>query len=137
MGPAINLLAAAYHIRQDRAMPTQLQTNLLVWALMIHIAADWLFQTDWMATHKMNLRHPAGWVHSGIHVLCLLLVLPWSLALAVGVSHLLIDTRIPVQWWMRVVKGMAPGTPTFDRLEIWMDQVFHVMVLALAVVLFI
>jgi hypothetical protein len=59
------------------------------------------------------------------------------LAALVGVSHLLIDTRIPVQWWMRVVKGIPPNSATYAELIIWMDQVFHVMVLVIVVLLFV
>jgi hypothetical protein len=117
-------------------MPSQPQTVLLVWAILIHVVADWLLQTEWMATYKTNLRHPAGWVHSGIHTVLLLFVFPLPLALLVGFSHLLVDTRVPVVWWMRVVKGMPTGTPIFEQMIIWMDQVFHVVILALVVLFF-
>lgn len=110
--------------------PSAAATNALVWALMIHVAADWLLQTEWMALNKWNLRSPAGWVHSGIHVALLLLIMPWTAALAVGVAHLLIDTRIPYRWWMRHVKRIPPDSPANRALEIWMDQAFHVTVLA-------
>ncbi len=118
-------------------LPTQLQTTLLVWGLITHVVADWLLQTDWMAIHKSDLRHPAGWVHSSIHTICLLWLLPWHLALLVGVSHLLIDTRIPLRWWMRVVKGIPTTAPVFDDLAIWMDQMLHVIALAIIILLFV
>jgi len=118
-------------------LPSQLQTNVLVWGLVTHVVADWFLQTDWMARHKSNLRHPAGWVHSGIHTACLLWLLPWHLALLVGVSHLLIDTRIPLRWWMGVVKGIPPASPVYDDLVIWMDQMLHVIVLVIVVLLFV
>ena len=117
-------------------LPTQRQTTLLVWGLVAHVVADWLLQTDWMARHKNDLRHPAGWVHSGIHTFCQLWVMPWHLALLIGVSHLLIDTRIPLRWWMRVVKGVPPDSPVYKDLAIWMDQMLHVMALAAIVLLF-
>ena len=31
-------------------------TELLVWAIVAHLVADWLFQTDWMAIH-LSLIH--------------------------------------------------------------------------------
>ena len=110
-------------------------TDILVWATAIHMAVDWLFQTDWMARNKANLRHPAAYVHSGLHTLGLLLVFPWFIALGVGISHLLIDTRKPVTWWMETVKQMPRSALTYTHVEIWLDQIFHMAVLVIAVLL--
>ncbi|MFN8465015.1 MAG: DUF3307 domain-containing protein [Caldilineaceae bacterium] len=122
-------------------------TELLVWALIAHVVADWLLQTDWMAVNKVNLRHAAGYVHAGVYTLLMLPLFPWYLALFIGVTHLLIDTRRPVHWWMRNIKRMPPtsgsGTevPAAGRtsayansgfLESAVDQAFHVVVLAAA-----
>ncbi|MEZ4680331.1 MAG: DUF3307 domain-containing protein [Caldilineaceae bacterium] len=107
----------------------QQATNYLLWGIIVHLIADWLFQTNWMALHKSKLRHPASWVHSGIHSAGLCLVFAWPVALLIGITHLLIDTRKPLLWWMRVVKQM----PLHDRsptVEIWLDQVMHITVLA-------
>ena len=109
--------------------------DILVWATAIHMAVDWLFQTDWMAKNKTNLRHPAAYVHSGLHALGMLLVFPWFIALGVGLSHLLIDTRRPVTWWIETVKQMPRSTPTYTHVEIWLDQIFHMAVLVIAVLL--
>lgn len=118
-------------------MPTQLQTTVFVWAMMIHLVADWMLQTEWMVVNKAKLTHIAAWAHSGIHCVALLLILPWYLALAVGITHLLIDTRIPVNWWMKTIKGVPKDSPTFGQVELWLDQVFHLSVLAVVVLLFI
>lgn len=109
--------------------------DILVWATAIHMAMDWLFQTDWMARNKTNLRHPAAYVHSGLHTLGLLLVFPWFIALGVGISHLLIDTRKPVTWWIESVKQMPRSTPTYTHVEIWLDQIFHMAMLVIAVLI--
>jgi hypothetical protein len=109
--------------------PVQRATELLVWGAVVHLIGDFLLQTEWMAQHKYNLRHPASWVHSGIHGLLLLLVFPPAAALTIGLVHLWIDTRIPVLWWMHVIKRMPPG-PEFDRLYFWMDQSFHLLAIA-------
>jgi hypothetical protein len=109
--------------------------DVFIWAIVIHLVVDWLLQTDWMARNKINLRHPAAYVHSGLHALGLMLVFPWFLALGVGITHLFIDTRRPVTWWMTTVKQMSRATPVFSTVEIWMDQIFHVLVLLLAVLL--
>ncbi|MCB0156745.1 MAG: DUF3307 domain-containing protein [Caldilineaceae bacterium] len=114
-----------------------LQTTVLVWAVIIHLVADWPLQTEWMAANKSNLTHPAAWVHSGVHTGLLLLILTWPLALLVGVTHLLIDTRRPLHWWMVHVKRMPSTVPLYVDVELWMDQVFHIIVLAVVVLLFV
>jgi hypothetical protein len=106
-------------------------TALFVWGFVVHLVADWLFQTEWMAIHKMDLRHLAAWVHSGIHTAGLLLVFAWPLALLIGLSHLLIDTRKPLSWWLRMVKHI-PKAANHQSVEIWVDQVMHITVLAIA-----
>jgi hypothetical protein len=111
-------------------------TALLLWGIIVHLVADWPLQTEWMALHKSNLAHPASWVHSGIHGILMLLVFPWYLALGIAISHLLIDTRKPVSWWMRVVKKMSRESPHAFVVETGVDQVFHITVIALVVLLF-
>ncbi|NJN81154.1 MAG: DUF3307 domain-containing protein [Caldilineaceae bacterium] len=59
-------------------------TVLLVWGIMAHFAADWLFQDDWMATNKSSLRHPGAWVHGAIQTAFMWLVFPWGIALLIG-----------------------------------------------------
>ena len=111
----------------------QSPTDLLVWAIVAHLAADWLFQTNWMAIHKTKLRHPASWVHAGVYTLFMAILFPFFMALLIGVAHLLVDTRTPVRWWVRVVKGMPEGSPGMGMVEMGVDQTIHVMVLAGAV----
>jgi hypothetical protein len=103
------------------------------------------------------LRHPAAYVHAGLHGAAQLLVFPWPAALAIGVMHLLIDTRVPVEWWSNLIrqtqpetqraKGWVPGDPrsapsigvtlpptVMDigaTVRIWADQVWHIAVIAL------
>ncbi|MCX6045747.1 MAG: DUF3307 domain-containing protein [Chloroflexi bacterium] len=109
-------------------------TVLLVWGIVVHLIADWLLQNDWMALHKIDLRHPAAWVHSSIHTIGLCLVFVWPVAVLIGITHLLIDTRKPLLWWMRVVKQM-PTAPRLLVVEIWLDQVMHITVLAITVLI--
>jgi hypothetical protein len=112
----------------------QTPTELLVWAALAHLVADWMFQNDWMAIHKIDLRHPAAWTHAGIHTFFMWLIFPWTVALLIGITHLLIDTRKPVAWWMKVVKQTKPG-PHYMMVEMGLDQVFHLVVLALVVLI--
>jgi ABC-type phosphate/phosphonate transport system permease subunit len=98
--------------------------------LVAHLVADWVLQTDWMARNKISLRHPAAWTHAAIQAACLGLALGWQAALVLGLIHLLIDTRVPVAWWMRVFKkcGRAPEAVW---IAIWLDQTLHIGCLAL------
>lgn len=120
-------------------------TGLLIWGVVVHLVCDWLLQNEWMALNKVSLRHPAAYVHSGIHGLAMLLVFPWWGALAIGVSHLLIDTRKPVVWWSRLIRQTQPQgervvtwdsphpIPAYDigtETRFWVDQVFHIAVVA-------
>jgi Protein of unknown function (DUF3307) len=109
--------------------------DILIWAVIVHMVVDWLLQTNWMAENKTNLHHPAAYVHSGMHAIGLLLVFPWFLALGVGISHLIIDTRRPITWWIDKVKQMPKSTPVYMHVEIWIDQIFHVGMLVIAVLL--
>lgn len=52
-------------------------------------------------------RHPAAYLHAGIHGILLAPVLGWPAA-AVAVTHLLIDTRTPVVWWGRLMRQTPP-----------------------------
>jgi hypothetical protein len=110
-------------------------TDVLVWGIIAHLVADWMLQTEWMVLHKTDLHHPAGWIHAGVHTLLMMLVFSWPLALLIGVTHLWIDTRIPLVWWMTVVKR-APINAASFIVQIWLDQVFHIAVLALVVLVF-
>ncbi|MFO7634254.1 MAG: DUF3307 domain-containing protein [Caldilinea sp.] len=113
----------------------QTPTEIFVWAFVAHLAADWLFQTEWMVIYKVNLRHPAGYIHAAIYALCMAVVFPPLVAILIGVTHLLVDTRVPVRWWMRVVKGMSNRTSGAAAVEMGVDQVFHVMVIAFCALL--
>jgi hypothetical protein len=102
--------------------------------LVAHLVADWILQNDWMALNKTKLGHPAAWTHAAIHTFCLGLALGWLGGLVLGISHLLIDTRVPVDWWIHVFKkcGRAPEAGT---IAIWLDQTLHIVCIAVWVVL--
>jgi hypothetical protein len=102
--------------------------------LVAHLLADWVLQNDWMARNKMSLGHPAAWTHAAIHGLCLGLALGWQAGLVLGVVHLLIDTRIPVAWWMRNFKK-CDQAPEAGSIAIWLDQTLHIICIALWVAL--
>ena len=95
-----------------------------------HLVADWILQNDWMALNKTSLRHPAAWVHAGIHALCLGFALGPVGGAVLAFVHLLIDTRVPVDWWIRVFKksGQAPEA---GLIAIGLDQTLHIVCIAL------
>lgn len=119
-------------------------SDLLIWGIVLHLVADWPFQSDWMSNNKANLLHPAGYVHASIHGAFLALVFGWA-AIPLAFSHLLIDTRKPVEWWSKLMRQTQPTgvrIPTRDLripvvdIGLWvrlqMDQVFHIICVAIA-----
>ena len=105
-------------------------TDLIVQGMIAHFIADWIFQNEWMALNKSNVRHPAGYVHAGIHILFLLFVFTPAVALVIGILHFLIDTRKPVTWWQQFYHQTTEGLYA-PHVQIWLDQVLHIVVIAL------
>ncbi|MBN1642679.1 MAG: DUF3307 domain-containing protein [Anaerolineae bacterium] len=97
--------------------------------LIATLIADWLLQNDWMARNKVDLRHPAAWVHAGIHALLLGLALGWRAGLALGLVHMLIDTRVPARWWSGLIRQTREG-PMALILRVAVDQVLHIVAIA-------
>jgi hypothetical protein len=106
-------------------------TSLLLWGIVVHLFCDWILQNDWMAAYKSSLKHPAAWVHSGIHLVGLLLIFPPLAALAIAFVHLLIDTRKPLAWWRGFFRQTRQGLAAL-HVAMWSDQVAHITVLAIA-----
>jgi hypothetical protein len=105
--------------------------ELFLKGLMVHLIADWFLQNDWMSANKTSLLHPAAWAHSGIHTLGYLLVFNPLVAVIVGISHLLIDTRRPLTW-LRQIFQQSPKGNIAVVFEIWQDQAAHLIILAIA-----
>lgn len=109
-------------------------TDLLVWGATAHLAVDWLTQNEWMADHKHRLVHPAGYVHAGGHAVAQWLVFPAPYAAALGVAHLVIDTRQPLRLWTKLVSQPEEG-PAAVPISIWRDQTAHIVSIAAAALL--
>ena len=105
--------------------------QLFIAGLLAHLVADWFLQNEWMALNKVSLKHPAAWVHSGIHTVGALLVFPWTVALALGISHILIDTRVPLQLWRKLYRQTQEGA-IMVPFALWQDQAAHLILLCLA-----
>lgn len=150
-------------------------SELLGWGIVLHLIADLPLQSDWMAKNKMLrrqpkdrqgdglmtpprmytpatrwwIRHPAAYVHAGIHGLLLAVIFGWT-AIPLAVAHLLIDTRKPVAWWSKLMRQTQPegfSVLTGDGLSALrtvlvvdmgtlvrfaMDQTFHIICVAIA-----
>lgn len=149
----------------------------LIWGVVLHLIADWPLQNEWMAKYKAVRRarttydsyygtengwkrgpwwdrHPAAYVHAGIHGAIQLLIFPWWAALFIAATHLLIDTRVPVVWWSQKIGQTQPrvmhpmvkyptgdaephmsGDPLYSigtEVRFWTDQVFHIAIVAVA-----
>jgi hypothetical protein len=61
----------------------------------------------------------------------MLLVFPAPAAAALGVAHLVIDTRVPLRAWARLVSAPDEGALSID-VHIWRDQTAHIASVALA-----
>lgn len=110
---------------------TVLGTQLIVWGIVWHLFADWILQNDWMAKYKSSLLHPAAYVHSGIHLIGLLFIFPVWMAFLIAITHLLIDTRMPLVWWRSFYRQTTEG-PVALHVVMWEDQVAHITILAIA-----
>lgn len=102
--------------------------------LIAHLIADWLLQNEWLAVNKMHLRHPAAWIHAAVHALLLGIALGWLSGIVLGGMHLLIDTRLPLAWWQRMI-GQRRGGDIGQHIAIWSDQVLHLVCIAAWIVL--
>jgi hypothetical protein len=109
-------------------------TELLVWGVFVHLIVDWLLQNRWIADNKTRLRHPAGYLHAGLHGVAMLLVFPPVAAVALGVAHLLIDSRRPLSWWARIVSQSVEG-PIAATVHVMRDQTLHVATIGAAALL--
>jgi hypothetical protein len=112
--------------------------------IVCHLVGDFLFQTDWQATHKEDgldgdpVQRRALVSHVATYTLAFLPALVWIgletelwralvAAVVIAVPHLIQDDRRLLDMWMRRVKG--PGSVESPGLRIAVDQSFHVVAL--------
>jgi hypothetical protein len=111
-----------------------LASEYLIWLLVAHLVADWLLQNDWMAKNKSSLKHPAAWIHGAIHLVGAGLIVPLPFAALVAITHVLLDTRKPLQWWRRICRYPTEGEAVI-HVTFWRDQTAHILILAVVALL--
>lgn len=107
------------------------------------VGSGWSAETRVVVTTKWWDRHPSLYVHGLAHVLVQLLVFPWPVACAIGAVHMFIDTKEPVVGWSRLIHQTTPDQtpcpPSYlsvgQAVTIAADQVWHIVVIALAALL--
>ncbi|MDN3439179.1 DUF3307 domain-containing protein [Planococcus sp. APC 3900] len=104
--------------------------------LIAHLIGDFLLQTGWMAKHKASKWLPLL-THVSIYTTVIALFGHFSGGLSfmavaiVFIGHIILDRKTFVLFWVERVQ-MAKG-PEKVWLSIMADQIFHIILLALAV----
>lgn len=107
--------------------------SLFAYLVLGHLVGDYLLQNSWMAMNKANKWIPLL-VHCLIYTLSIVVAmlfgdftLSWIVIAIVFVSHVFLDKRFFVVWWVRTIMGVK--NPEGNWLVIMVDQVFHLLVL--------
>lgn len=111
--------------------------NQFDYLLIAHFIGDFLFQTSWMAQYKST-----KWIPLLSHVTIYTIIVGVIGMLSGGLSilgiailffgHVLLDRRAFVTLWVRKVQRVK-GPPHFEWLAIMTDQIFHIILLAIAI----
>ncbi|AJD89962.1 hypothetical protein JMA_06450 [Jeotgalibacillus malaysiensis] len=101
-----------------------------------HLIGDYLFQTSWMAGRKKD-NWAALLTHCFVYTLTVAVIAFFTFGglsliaiLFVFTTHVLIDKQFIVQWWVTHI--MSPPPSEKKWLTIIVDQIFHLIVLAIA-----
>ncbi|MHB8126729.1 MAG: DUF3307 domain-containing protein [Desulfitobacteriaceae bacterium] len=102
--------------------------------LVAHLIGDFLFQTNWMAKNKTNKYFPL-FVHTGLYTIIVAFIawlsfggLPLWGILTIFIVHTILDKRIFVEWWIQTIMMTKENDSVW--LKIVVDQIFHILVLA-------
>ena len=118
--------------------------NTFAWLVISHFVGDWLLQNEWMALgKKQGVFTWAGLMHFVVYTIIIIGALALSgakqkLATSIAVcalifvSHWAIDALDVARRWMQAVLQTDR-----EAVRLAVDQLLHVLVLALLVVLFI
>jgi hypothetical protein len=109
--------------------------TLFEWLLVGHLVGDYLLQNRWMAVKK-GTHWPPLLTHAAVYTLAVFLLsllaggLTWPGILLIFCAHIILDRREFVAFWTSRVTGA-----TAPWLVIMVDQSWHIVVLAIVVLL--
>ena len=109
--------------------------TLFEWLLVGHLVGDYLLQNRWMAVKKGTQWLPLL-THAAVYTLTVYLLsilaggISWSGIVLIFCAHVILDRREFVAFWTRYVTGS-----TAPWLAIMVDQTWHIVVLAIVVLL--
>ena len=118
-------------------------TEVFAVLIVCHLVGDFLFQTDWQASHKLGglgrdpVRRRALFAHLLTYMVAFLPALVWIgietdaawavlIALVVAVPHVIQDDGRLLDAYMTTVKGLSQSS---SGLRVAVDQAFHVLCL--------
>ena len=118
-------------------------TEVFAVLIVCHLVGDFLFQTDWQASHKLGglgrdpVRRRALFAHLLTYMVAFLPALVWIgietdaawaalIALVVAVPHVIQDDGRLLDSYMTTVKGLSQSS---SGLRVAVDQAFHVLCL--------
>lgn len=108
--------------------------TLFNYLIVGHLIGDFLFQTNWMAMNKSKKWAPLL-THCVVYTMMIFGVaffggytIPISAIALIFFSHVLLDRRTFVVWWVKKIMGTTDKGANW--LNIVVDQVFHIIILA-------
>lgn len=129
----------------------RINTDFLIVTYIVGLFIDWVFQFDWQATNKSkwgknddkSLSFMALLSHSVIYGSLTSIIVQYIVGLTprqysvatlvLVLSHMIIDTRIPVKWIMKYVKQMKQeqidDTLNYGFMHIGIDHRLHELVI--------
>src|SRR3972149_8778536 len=88
--------------------------GLLAFLVLIHLVADWLLQTDWIAARKTTV----WWVRAG-HVLLYTACFVWWVSIPwlcwIASTHYVIDSYKPLLWFRKLTRD--PSAKTIEAFK--------------------
>jgi hypothetical protein len=118
--------------------------NTFTWLVIGHLVGDWLLQNEWMARgKKRGVFTWAGLTHCTVYTIVIMgalalsgarekLTISMTICALTFVSHWAIDALDAARQWLRLVLQSD-----LEVVRLVVDQLLHVLVLALLIVFFI
>ncbi|MBI5732582.1 DUF3307 domain-containing protein [Candidatus Jorgensenbacteria bacterium] len=110
--------------------------------VMGHLVGDWIFQTEHQALNKAHGKF-FNWPligHCLIYTACFIPIFAWLnfswwWLILIFSSHMFLDRRWPVVWWIKHIKRTSDNTITNNFwLVIAVDQVMHLLIITIIVI---